>query len=84
MTVKGVTVYIREYQHHSKEAEDEWRVQDAKHGNRGSEDSESEEEAGKEEVPGEALWRGIREYSTEMDEQINKQEESERKDKEGK
>ena len=56
VTVKGVTVYVREYQHHSKEAEAEWRVQDEKHGNRGSEDSESEEEAGKEEVPGEALW----------------------------
>ena len=42
MTVKGVTVYIREYQHHSKEAKAEWRGQDEKHGNKDSEESESE------------------------------------------
>ena len=31
VTVKGVTVYVREYQHHSEEAEAQWRVQGEKH-----------------------------------------------------
>ena len=33
VTVKGITVYMREYQHHSSGAEAEWRVQDEKYGN---------------------------------------------------
>ena len=61
VTVKGVTVYVREYQHQSEEAEAEWRVQDEKYGNKEERDSGSEKTATKKEVPGEALWRELRE-----------------------
>ena len=58
-----------EYQHHSKEAEAAWRVQDEKHSREEREGSEREDSRTKrtegkdrrQGVPGEALWREIRE-----------------------
>ena len=83
--MKGITVYMREYQHHSNEAEAAWRVQDEKHTKEDEESGESEDKrtersedkGGKQEVPGEALWREIREGTVEMDKEIQEQEKEE-------
>ena len=69
---------MRVYQHHSREAEAEWRVQDGKHNNGEEGGGESEDRKRKEsevkekrqEVPGEALMREIREATETLDHEI--------------
>ena len=69
VTVRGVTVYKREYQRHSDAAEAAWRVQDEEEEDeeadkRRAQISETEttmKEEDRKEAPGEALMREIRE-----------------------
>ena len=70
----GVTVYKREYQEDSEVATAEWRIQD-------DIDEADKDEKGKEEVPGEALMREIREFSDEMDKEMREQEIKEKDEK---
>ena len=86
VTVKGVTVYMREYQQHSSEAEAACRVQDGKEEDKEAEDrkaqnSEAEANTGKEdrqEALGEALMREIRESAEAVDNEIREYEAEEK------
>ena len=73
---------MREYQQHSSEVEAAWRVQDEKDNNKEAKDCEaqgsrakaSEDKEERQEAPGEALMREIRESAEAVDEEIREYE----------